>query len=122
METYSHYGLLDGMYTLNGYKVHTNRTIDGEKQVYTALDAFMKNGYFVLIDNLQAESLEQKVNVVRVIFMIRYNSLFENFSLSLLKTLSQNQGLYLLDGSTAHILDNWDQLAFFLIVRIGVNQ
>lgn len=53
----------DAERTLNGYKIHSNRTIDGEKQVYTALDAFMKNGYFVLIDNLQAESLEQKVKV-----------------------------------------------------------
>jgi len=53
----------DAERTLNGYKIHTNRTIDGEKQVYTALDAFMKNGYFVLIDNLQAESLEQKVKI-----------------------------------------------------------
>lgn len=47
--------------TLNGYKLKTNKLIDAEQQVYTALDAFMKNGYFVLIDNVQADSLEQEV-------------------------------------------------------------
>lgn len=66
----------DAERTLYGYKVHTNRTIDGEKQVYTALDAFMKNGYYVLIDNLQAESLEQKVKVSQDTFLIRYNYSF----------------------------------------------
>jgi len=47
--------------TLNGYKFKNKRTIDVEKQVYVALDAFQKNGYFVLIDNSQAESLDQEV-------------------------------------------------------------
>lgn len=47
--------------TLNGYRMKKKRQIDPEKQVYVALDAFLKNGYFVLIDNLQAESLEQEV-------------------------------------------------------------
>lgn len=49
--------------TLNGYKLKTRKKIDGEKQVYTALDAFQKNGFFVLIDNLQSESLTQKVEL-----------------------------------------------------------
>ena len=49
--------------TLNGYKLKTRKKIDGEKQVYTALDAFQKNGFFVLIDNLQSENLEQKVEL-----------------------------------------------------------
>jgi len=49
--------------TLNGYKLKTRKKIDGEKQVYTALDAFQKNGFFVLIDNLQSESLAQKVEL-----------------------------------------------------------
>lgn len=47
--------------TLNGYKMKNKRKIDAEKQVYVALDAFQNNGYFVLIDNKQAESLEQEV-------------------------------------------------------------
>lgn len=47
--------------TLNGYKLKPKKTIDAEKQVYIALEAFLKNGYFVLIDNLQSEMLEQEV-------------------------------------------------------------
>ena len=47
--------------TLNGYKFKKRRTIDAEKQVYIALDSFQNNGYFVLIDNVQAESLDQEV-------------------------------------------------------------
>jgi tRNA splicing ligase len=54
----------DAEKTLNGYKLHNNKKlIDGEKQVYTALDAFQKNGFFVLIDNTQAETLEQQVQL-----------------------------------------------------------
>ncbi|MBT31073.1 MAG: hypothetical protein CMO01_15560 [Thalassobius sp.] len=47
--------------TLNGYKMKTRKKIDGEKQVYIALEAFNKNAYFVLVDNQQAESLEEQV-------------------------------------------------------------
>lgn len=49
--------------TLNGYKMKQRTQIDPEKQVYVALDAFTKNGYFVFINDLQAESLDQKVNL-----------------------------------------------------------
>lgn len=50
--------------TLNGFKLKDKKkTIDVEKQVFVALDAFQKNGYFVLIDNNQAESLQQQVLV-----------------------------------------------------------
>ncbi len=48
---------------LNGYKLKTRRTIDSEKQYYVALDAFQKNGYFVLVDNQQAETLDQEILV-----------------------------------------------------------
>jgi hypothetical protein len=48
---------------LNGFKVKDRKSIDSEKQVYTALDAFQKNGYFVLVDDEQAESLEQIVHL-----------------------------------------------------------
>ena len=47
--------------TINGYKLKPKKLIDVEKQVYIALDAFQKNGYFLLIDNIQAESLDQPV-------------------------------------------------------------
>lgn len=39
------------------------REVDAERQVYVALDAFQKNGFFVLVDDLQAESLEQLVRL-----------------------------------------------------------
>lgn len=47
--------------TLNGFKLKTKRQIDAEKQTYIAYQAFETNGFLVLIDNEQAESLEQKV-------------------------------------------------------------
>jgi hypothetical protein len=53
----------DAEKTLNGYKLKHKKNVDAEKQIYIALDAFLKNGYFVLIDNLQAESLEQEVQL-----------------------------------------------------------
>lgn len=53
----------DAEKTLNGYLLKSKRAIDAEKQVYIALQAFQSNGYFVLIDNLQAESLEQRFSI-----------------------------------------------------------
>jgi hypothetical protein len=49
--------------TLNGYKMRDRKVVDPEKQIYIALDAFQKNGYFVLVDDKQAESLEQQILV-----------------------------------------------------------
>ncbi|WP_324026039.1 hypothetical protein QSV08_01790 [Maribacter sp. BPC-D8] len=50
--------------TLNGFKLkNRGKQIDVEKQILVALDAFQKNGYFILIDNKQAEDLEQEVLV-----------------------------------------------------------
>ena len=49
--------------TLNGYRMKDRKKIDAEKQIYVALDAFLKNGFFMLIDNKQVESLEQEVLV-----------------------------------------------------------
>ncbi len=51
----------DAEKTLNGYKMKTRKKVDPEKQVYIALDAFQKNSFFVLVNNKQAESLEQEV-------------------------------------------------------------
>jgi hypothetical protein len=56
------YGLVrpaDAEITLNGFRMGKFREIDPEKQTLIAKDAFMKNGFFILIDNIQAESLEQ---------------------------------------------------------------
>ncbi|WP_299323978.1 hypothetical protein [uncultured Maribacter sp.] len=50
--------------TLNGFRLKKrDKQIDIEKQILVALDAFQKNGYFILIDNKQAEDLEQEVLV-----------------------------------------------------------
>jgi hypothetical protein len=49
--------------TLNGYKMKQRRKVDPEIQFQTAMDAFAKNGYFVLIDNIQAESPDQMIVV-----------------------------------------------------------
>lgn len=48
---------------LNGFKLKKRQLIDAEKQTYIALDAFQKNGFFVLVDDLQVETLEQKVEI-----------------------------------------------------------
>ncbi len=48
---------------LNGLK---HKTIDAEKQIYVALSAFQKNEYFVLINNVQVESLEQEFNISKI--------------------------------------------------------
>lgn len=48
---------------LNGFKLKERRKIDPEKQLYIALDAFQKNGYFILIDNRQAEDLDKEILV-----------------------------------------------------------
>lgn len=47
--------------TLNGYKLKDRKKVDAEKQCLVALDAFQKNGFFLLIDNIQSESPEQMV-------------------------------------------------------------
>lgn len=49
--------------TLNGFKFKKRKIIDVEKQILIALDAFQKNGFFILIDDQQAESLEQEILV-----------------------------------------------------------
>ena len=46
---------------LNGYRMKKAREIDAEKQCYLALDAFQKNGYFVIIDDKQVSSLKEEI-------------------------------------------------------------
>lgn len=53
----------DAERTLNGYKLKGTRKVDPEQQAFIALNAFQRNGFFVLIDNKQATSLEQEVLV-----------------------------------------------------------
>jgi hypothetical protein len=51
----------DAEKTLNGYKLKPKVLIDVEKQVYVALNAFQNNGFFVLVDNIQSENLDQEI-------------------------------------------------------------
>ena len=47
--------------TLNGFRLKEFRPIDPAKQCLVAKESFTRNGFFILIDNLQAESLEQTI-------------------------------------------------------------
>lgn len=53
----------DAEKTLNGFKIKSRKKIDVEKQTYVALDAFLSNGYFILIDDQQVTDLEQEILV-----------------------------------------------------------
>jgi hypothetical protein len=46
---------------LNGFK--KKKEIDVEKQIYVALEAFQKNGFFILVDDLQVSELDQKIQL-----------------------------------------------------------
>ena len=45
--------------TLNGFKLRQKRKIDWEAQFAKALEAFDRNGFFVLVGDRQAESLDE---------------------------------------------------------------
>jgi len=45
--------------TLNGFKVPKDRDIDWQAQFARALDAFGRNGFFILVDARQAETLDE---------------------------------------------------------------
>ena len=47
--------------TLNGFKVPKNRDIDWEAQFERAIDAFGRNGFFIIVDDRQAESLDETI-------------------------------------------------------------
>jgi len=53
----------DAEKTANGHRLRSKQPIDTEKQIYVALNAFQKNGFFVLIDDMQASSLDQEVHL-----------------------------------------------------------
>ena len=48
---------------LNGYKLRMRRKIDWEEQYRRALEAFESNGFFVLVGDQQAESLDREFEV-----------------------------------------------------------
>ena len=48
---------------LNGYALAKKRNIDADEQVKNALDAFDRNGFFLLVDDRQVESLDEEFGV-----------------------------------------------------------
>jgi hypothetical protein len=48
---------------LNGYKLKGKRKIDWKEQFERALEAFQRNGFFVLVGNRQAETLDEDFEV-----------------------------------------------------------
>jgi len=48
---------------LNGYKLKAKRKIDWQEQFERALEAFGRNGFFVLVGDKQAEDLDQTFEV-----------------------------------------------------------
>ncbi|PWU10028.1 MAG: hypothetical protein C5B50_26175 [Verrucomicrobia bacterium] len=48
---------------LNGYKLKARRQIDWQEQYHRALDAFGRNGFFLLVGDKQAESLDQEFEI-----------------------------------------------------------
>jgi hypothetical protein len=48
---------------LNGYKLKAKRKIDWDEQLQRALEAFERNGFFVLVGDRQAATLDEEFDV-----------------------------------------------------------
>ena len=55
----------DAEQTLNGFKLRKGREIDWKQQFEKAVDAFGRNGFFILVDDRQVESLEEEIEIRR---------------------------------------------------------
>ncbi|WP_046242451.1 hypothetical protein [Hymenobacter terrenus] len=44
-----------------GYRLRHTKHIDAEQQVYQALQAFQNNGFFLLVNDRQVESLDEEI-------------------------------------------------------------
>lgn len=53
----------DAEKTLNGSRIRRSRDIDWKAQFEKACDAFSHNGFFILIDDRQAEDLDETVTI-----------------------------------------------------------
>ena len=53
----------DAEKTLNGYRLRSKREIDWKDQFEKACEAFGRNGFFVLVDDHQAESLDEQITL-----------------------------------------------------------
>ncbi len=49
--------------TLNGYRMKKVRALDPEKQYQQALESFEHNGFILLVDDRQVDSLDQVIQV-----------------------------------------------------------
>lgn len=49
--------------TLNGFKFSKPRLVDPEAQYEKAIEAFEGNGFIVLVDNLQVDSLDTQISL-----------------------------------------------------------
>jgi hypothetical protein len=47
--------------TLNGVKIRERRKVDWEAQYQLALEAFARNGFFILVNDHQVESLDETI-------------------------------------------------------------
>lgn len=48
---------------LNGFRLRTPRRIDWEEQASRAIEAFERNGFMILVDERQAESLDEEITL-----------------------------------------------------------
>lgn len=53
----------DAEQTLNGFKLKKRREIDWKEQYEKACDAFDRNGFFILVGDRQAESLDEEITI-----------------------------------------------------------
>ena len=55
----------DAEQTLNGYRIRQRRQIDWKAQFEKACQSFEQNGFFVLVNSHQAETLDEEVVIGR---------------------------------------------------------
>jgi len=53
----------DSEATLNGYALRRQRRLDWEAQAETALDAFVRNGFFVFVGDRQVDDLDEELTL-----------------------------------------------------------
>jgi hypothetical protein len=55
---------IDSEQVLNGYKLPQRRLIDWEKQYEKAVQAFQNNGFIILVNDHQAEDLDEEIELI----------------------------------------------------------
>jgi hypothetical protein len=53
----------DAEQTLNGFRVRNHRQIDWKDQFEKACDAFERNGFFILVNDRQPDSLDEELTI-----------------------------------------------------------